>query len=115
MSIVNFEFNETTSEQTLPLALSLAKHILISPSHAANTAEKVAAELVRLYKENARLRAAAHAPQRKPDHHAFMEWADKAGYDTAYTINSDNGKFMPLSPMCGDLWQAWQAAHGIKE
>ena len=53
-------------------------------------------------------------PQRKPDYKSFMEWASKEGYDTAYTINSDNGKFMPLNPMTADLWKAWQAAHGIK-
>lgn len=53
-------------------------------------------------------------PRRKTDYKAFMEWASKEGYDTAYTVNSDNGKFMPLNPMTADLWKAWQAAHGIK-
>ena len=55
------------------------------------------------------------SPQRKPSHKEFMEWAGKEGYDTAYTINSDNGKFIALSPMTADLWKAWQAAHSIKE
>ena len=56
-----------------------------------------------------------YPPQRKPSHKEFMEWAGKEGYDTAYTINSDNGKFIALSPMTADLWKAWQAAHSIKE
>ena len=53
--------------------------------------------------------------QRKPSHKEFMEWAGKEGYDTAYTVNSDTGKFIALSPMTADLWKAWQAAHSIKE
>jgi len=52
-------------------------------------------------------------PQRKPDYKAFRDWAREEGHDTAYTINSDNGKYIPLSPMTADLWSAWQAAHGI--
>jgi len=52
----------------------------------------------------------AREPCRKPNYKAFMEWAGDAGYDTAYTINSNNGEFMALSPMTTDLWGAWQAA-----
>jgi len=55
------------------------------------------------------------ASQRKPSHKEFMEWAGKEGYDTAYTINSNNGKFIPFNPMTAELWKAWQAAHDIKE
>jgi hypothetical protein len=55
------------------------------------------------------------ATQRKPSHKEFMEWAGKEGYDTAYTINLDTGKFIAHSPMTADLWKAWQAAHSIKE
>jgi flagellar biosynthesis/type III secretory pathway protein FliH len=53
------------------------------------------------------------AARRKPSYKEFMEWAAKEGYDTAYAINSNTGKFIAHSPMTTDLWIAWQAAHGI--
>ena len=57
----------------------------------------------------------AQPAQRKPSYKEFMEWAAKEGYDTAYAINPNTGKFIAHSPMTADLWKAWQAAHDIKE
>jgi|GEM_PF-5975831 len=48
----------------------------------------------------------------KPDFKAFKEWAGAAGYDTAHT--HDGIKWICLNPMTAALWNAWQAAHGIK-
>ena len=58
---------------------------------------------------------AAGAQERKPLFGDFLAWAIDNGYDTANTCNSNTGKWICLNPMTGDLWKAWQAAHGIKE
>ena len=53
-------------------------------------------------------------PASKPDFKAFKEWAEAAGYDTAYTYDTDRSRWLCLNSMTADLWKAWQAAHGIK-
>ena len=59
--------------------------------------------------------AQEQAQERKPLFGDFLAWAIDNGYDTANTCNSNTGKWICLNPMTGDLWKAWQAAHGIKE
>lgn len=40
----------------------------------------------------------------------FKEWANREGYDTANTYDTDRSKWLWLNPMTVSLWAAWQAA-----
>lgn len=39
----------------------------------------------------------------------FATWANRAGYDTAHTYDTDRSRWVFLNPMTVDLWTAWQA------
>ena len=41
---------------------------------------------------------------------AFLEWANRKGYDTAHAYNENKGRWMFLHPMTADLYEAWQAS-----
>jgi len=41
---------------------------------------------------------------------AFKAWAEKEGFDTANTYDTDRSKWVWLNPMTTDLWCAWTAA-----
>ena len=41
---------------------------------------------------------------------AFLDWANWKGYDTAHAYNQNESRWMFLSPMTADLYEAWQAA-----
>lgn len=41
---------------------------------------------------------------------AFRAWANRAGYDTAHTYDTERSRHLFLNPMTADLWRAWRAA-----
>lgn len=43
----------------------------------------------------------------------FMTWASEAGYDTAYTYDTERSRWLFLNPMTADLWDAWKARAAI--
>lgn len=45
----------------------------------------------------------------------FRTWAEEEGRDIAHTYDTDRSRWVFLNPMTADLWQAWQAAAGVKE
>lgn len=40
---------------------------------------------------------------------AFLEWANRKGYDTAHAYNQNESRWIFLSPMTADVYEAWQA------
>jgi len=46
---------------------------------------------------------------------AFLEWANRKGYDTAHAYNQNESRLMFLSPMTADVYEAWQAARTVPE
>lgn len=46
---------------------------------------------------------------------AFLEWANRKGYDTAHAYNQNESRWMFLSPMTADVYEAWQAARTVPE
>lgn len=46
---------------------------------------------------------------------AFLEWANRKGYDTAHAYNQNESRWIFLSPMTADVYEAWQAARMVPE
>ena len=46
---------------------------------------------------------------------AFLEWANRKGYDTAHAYNQNESRWMFLSPMTADVYEAWQAARTVPD
>lgn len=46
---------------------------------------------------------------------AFATWANRAGYDTAHTYDTDRSRWVFLNPMTADLWAAWQARAALAQ
>lgn len=41
------------------------------------------------------------------DFQRFLAWADRKGYDTAHTYDSERNKYVCLNPALADAWEAW--------
>lgn len=43
----------------------------------------------------------------RDDFQRFLAWADRKGYDTAHTYDSERNKYVCLNPALADAWEAW--------
>lgn len=43
----------------------------------------------------------------RDDFQRFLAWADRKGYDTANTYDSERNKYVCLNPALADAWEAW--------
>lgn len=41
---------------------------------------------------------------------AFIDWANREGYDTAHTFDTERSVWLFFNPMTADLFRAWGAA-----
>ena len=46
---------------------------------------------------------------------AFLEWANGKGYDTAHAYNQNESRWVFLSPMTADVYEAWRCGAGLRE
>ena len=51
-------------------------------------------------------------PDERAERDAFQTWANREGYDTAYTYDTERSRWVFFNPMTADLFKAWRASKG---